>query len=132
MKPRSSEVGSSAQRERVLRACAKLPGVELTYPFGEGTAVFKVGDRMFAVAGEDEEPSRLTLKCDPDYGTYLTQQFDDIVPGYHMNKRHWITITLVPRVSKDLIDDLISNSYDLIVAALPAHAREALESHPRG
>jgi predicted DNA-binding protein (MmcQ/YjbR family) len=87
VRPRGNDDDATAQRERVVRECMKMPGAELTYPFGEETAVFKVGDKMFAVVSEDEDPGRLTMKCDPDYGAYLTQQFDDIVPGYHMNKR---------------------------------------------
>ncbi len=105
-----------------------LPGAELTYPFGEATTVFKVGGRMFAVVSEGDAPARITLKCDPDYASYLTQQFDDIVPGYHMNKRHWITISLTPSMSADLIDELISDAYDLIVAAMPSHTRQAFKS----
>ena len=126
MTPRGDTDDSSAQCERVVRSCTKLPGAELSYPFGEGAAVFKVGGRMFAVVSEDDEPGRLTLKCDPDYAAYLTQHFDDIVPGYHMNKRHWITIALVPTLSTDLIEDLISDSYELILAALPTQLRKAL------
>ncbi len=86
---------------------------------------------MFAVVSEGDAPARITLKCDPDYASYLIQQFEDIVPGYHMNKRHWITVSLTPTMSQDLIDDLISEAYDLIVAAMPAHARRAFTSHKR-
>lgn len=86
----------------------------LTYPFGPATAVFKVCGKMFAAVSVSDEPGRLTLKCDPDYATFLVQQFEAISPGYHMNKRHWVTITLDPTVSEDLIEELILGSYDLV------------------
>jgi predicted DNA-binding protein (MmcQ/YjbR family) len=72
---------------------------------------------MFAALGVLEEPNRLTLKCDPDYGALLIQQFDQISPGYHMNKHHWITIALDASVPTDLICELIVDSYELVVAA---------------
>ena len=78
---------------------------------------------MFAVHGELEEPNRLTLKCDPDYGALLMQQFEHISPGYHMNKHHWITIDLDGSVPTDLICELIVNSYDLVVATLAIDQR---------
>jgi predicted DNA-binding protein (MmcQ/YjbR family) len=118
----------SAERLRVLAVCTKLPGAELEYPFGLATAVFKAGGKMFAAVSLSDEPGRLTLKCDPDYAAFLIQQFDEMIPGYHMNKRHWITITLNPTMPADLIEDLISDSYDLVVASIPNHARPSLET----
>lgn len=109
-----------------MRRCSLLAGAELTYPFGESAAVFKVGDKMFAVLSEDEAPGRLTVKCEPDHGAYLTQHYDDIVPGYHMNKRHWITITLTPLMSRDVVEELIVDSYELVVATLTARVRNTL------
>ncbi|MBW4078047.1 MAG: MmcQ/YjbR family DNA-binding protein [Acidobacteria bacterium] len=113
-----------------MRTCGALAGAELTHPFGVDTAVFKVGGRVFAILTPHEEPPRVTLKCDPDYAILLAQQFDEIVPGYHMNKRHWITVTLSPTTSADLVDELIGVSYDLVVAALSADARSALAGPP--
>lgn len=78
---------------------------------------------MFAVVSKNDEPGQLTLKCNPDYAAFLTQQFDEIIPGYHMNKRHWITITLTPSISVDLVEELTTDSYELIVAAIPVHTR---------
>jgi predicted DNA-binding protein (MmcQ/YjbR family) len=124
--PRRRSSDSFDLQERAVRACAQLPGAELTYPFNEDAAVFKVGGKMFAVVSERESPGLITLKCDPDYATYLTQHFEDIVPGYHMNKRHWITLTLTTTMSRDLVDELISGSYELVLATLSVHAREAL------
>jgi predicted DNA-binding protein (MmcQ/YjbR family) len=108
--------------------CSRLVGAVETYPFGESTVVFKVGGKMFALLGLDEVPGQITLKCDPDYASFLVQQFVDVVPGYHMNKRHWITITLSPLLPPDLVDDLIGDSYDAVLASLPALIRRAIES----
>jgi predicted DNA-binding protein (MmcQ/YjbR family) len=126
MTARKGSDGSSAERLRVLAACTQLPSAELTHPFGVATAVFKAGDKMFAAVSLSDQPGRLTLKCDPDYAAFLIQQFDEITPGYHMNKRHWITITLNPTLPADLIEDLISDSYDLVIASIPNHARPSL------
>ena len=116
----------ASPRERALSQCAQLVGAELTYPFGDEVAVFKVGGKMFALASLDDDPARLTLKCDPDYASYLTQEFADISPGYHMNKRHWITLTLSTELSGGLVDELIVDSYELIVSSLPASLRREL------
>ena len=109
-----------------MSTCGAFTGAELTHPFGDDTAVFKVTGRIFAVTSLHEEPSSVTLKCDPDYAALLVQQFGEVVPGYHMNKHHWITITLSATMSADLVDELIGVSYDLVVAGLSAPARSAL------
>ena len=131
MTARKGSNESSAERSRVLAVCTQLSGAELTHPFGFDTAVFKAGGKMFAAVSLSDEPGRLTLKCDPDYGTFLIQQFDEMIPGYHMNKRHWITITLSPTLPPDLIEDLISDSYDSVIASLPKHARLSLGTKNR-
>jgi len=122
---------SGVTREHVSRACRRLPGAQLSYPFNEETAVYKVAERIFAIVSEGVAPDRVTLKCDPDYGSYLVQQFEQITPGYHMNKRHWITVALTSHLSQDLVDQLVVDSYELIVAALPVREREALASAAR-
>ena len=131
MSARAVSADSSAASGRVVRTCGALVGAELTHPFGVDTAVFKVGGKVFAILSPHEEPPRVTLKCDPDYAILLTQQFEAIVPGYHMNKRHWITVTLSPTTSPDLVDDLIGVSYDLVLAGLSAPARSIIERASR-
>ena len=123
MNPQQGAASSSVQSVRAQSTCTTLPGVQLTRPFRPSSAVFKVSGKMFAVHGELEEPNRLTLKCDPDYGALLMQQFEHISPGYHMNKHHWITIDLDGSVPTDLICELIVNSYDLVVATLAIDQR---------
>lgn len=110
-------------RKQALAVCSGLPAVELTHPFGDESAVFKVAGKMFSVVSLHDEPGSITLKCDPDDAQGLTGEYDEISPGYHMNKRHWITVTLGPGLPPGLVADLIADSYALVVASLPARAR---------
>ena len=71
-----------------------LPGSEKEYPFGPHVAVYKLGGKIFALVPTDEEPPSISLKCDPEYADGLRNIYDAIIPGYHLNKRHWNTITL--------------------------------------
>jgi len=95
------------------------PGAEETMPFGPDTLVYKVGGKMFALTSPDDFPSSLNLKCDPERALALRDQYAAIIPGYHMNKRHWNTLTLDGSVPAPLVRELIDHSYDLVVAALP-------------
>ena len=94
--------------------CLSLPDAEETYPFGPQVTVFKVGGKMFAVVPAEERPETITLKCDPERAIILRQDFPEIVPGYHTNKRHWNTIDLRGKVPEELVKDLIRHSYELV------------------
>ena len=98
------------------------------YPFGPGAFVVKVSGKMFALLSEDEDPATISLKVDPDEGELLRGQYPAIKPGYHLNKRHWITATIDGSLPPDLLPDLVDDSYDLVVRSLTRAAREALES----
>ena len=86
-----------------------LPNARLDYPFGEGVAVYKVKDKMFALVKEGSHPVRISLKCDPQLAQYLREKYESVMPGYHLNKKHWNTIivdgTLTVRQLKELVDD---------------------------
>jgi predicted DNA-binding protein (MmcQ/YjbR family) len=110
-------------RDEVLAICLNLPGAEETYPFGDGVAVIKVGDRMFALVPLFEEPGSVNLKCDPAQALEL---YPGIRPGYHQNKRHWNTVDLDGSVEDDVVHGLIADSYDLVVAGLPRSIRAEL------
>ena len=84
----------TAVRDRVLAACGGKPGAVEDYPFGDGAAVFKVAGRMFALVPLGETPGSVSLKCDPDLAVGLRSRYAGITPGYHLNKRHWNTVTL--------------------------------------
>jgi predicted DNA-binding protein (MmcQ/YjbR family) len=104
--------------------CLGLPGAREEFPFRPDVSVFKVGGRMFALSALLEEPLRVTLKCDPELAEQLRVTYESIVPGYHLNKRHWITVTVggVPDV---LVADLVNESYELVAASHSAAGRRA-------
>lgn len=95
------------------------PGAEETTPFGPDVLVYKVGGKMFAATVPEEFPSRINLKCDPERAEDLRDRHSAIVPGFHMNKKHWNTLYLDGSLPANLIRELIDHSYDLVVASLP-------------
>ena len=97
---------------------SNIKGSEGSYPFGPEALVYKVMGKMFALVSQQEEVPRLTLKCDPVNAEVLTSQFKSIVPGYHMNKKHWITISLKGELSDEMLMDLVDDSYELVVSNL--------------
>jgi len=98
-----------------LRArCLEMPGGSETFPFGPETSVFKVAGKIFALSPLDSEPLRVSVKCDPEVGEGLRATHESVVPGYHLNKRHWITVTLGADVPDARVRDLIEDSYDLV------------------
>lgn len=99
------------------------PGAEETTPFGPDVLVYKVGGKMFALTSPDEFPARINLKCDPDRAAMLRDEYDSIIPGYHMNKRHWNTLVLDGSLPTKLVRELIDHSYQLVVASLPKAQR---------
>jgi predicted DNA-binding protein (MmcQ/YjbR family) len=99
---------------QLRRLCLEPAGAEETFPFGPETSVFKVGGKMFALAALQREPLRVSVKCEPELGEQLRGTYDEIEPGYHLNKRHWLTITLGGAASDDLVRELVAGSYDLV------------------
>jgi predicted DNA-binding protein (MmcQ/YjbR family) len=120
---RSRAVTEHVTRETILGQCAAFPGSELSYPFGDDTAVFKVGGKMHALVSLDGEPGSVTLKCDPDAAIGLRNSYAAIGPGYYMNKRHWITVELGGDAPNALVTDLVADSYELVADGLPARLR---------
>lgn len=114
------------RRDRVLAACAAKPGAVEDYPFGEQVAVFKVAGRMFALVPLDDAPGSVSLKCDPGLAAALRDRYAGITAGYHLNKRHWNTVTLDGSVPDTEVLELIDHSYDLVVARLPRAQRNQL------
>ena len=99
-----------------------LPGAWLDYPFGENIAVYKVGHddvpgqsaKIFAMIWEDSRPLRVNLKCDPQLSLNLQEKYESVLPGYHMNKKHWITVICSGQLSDDEVTDLARLSYRLV------------------
>lgn len=92
----------------------------LDYPFGEDTAVYKIGHKemgegkMFALINQTTKPLRISLKCDPNLAEVLREKYETVVPGYHLNKKHWNTIICSGQLSEEEIKDLIRLSYNLV------------------
>lgn len=99
------------------------PAAKEDFPFDSTTLVLKVGGKMFALLGLNEEPLRVNLKCDPHQAELLRQRYPAIIPGYHMNKRHWNTVILDGSLSDEQIQTLIDDSYALVVRGLPKAKR---------
>lgn len=92
-----------------------LPNARLDYPFGEDVAVYKVRDKMFALVAEKSKPVSISLKCDPALAETLREKYESVMPGYHLNKKHWNTIVLSGQLTWQEIKDLIDHSYNLVV-----------------
>ena len=91
-----------------------LPDTRLDYPFGKGVAVYKLGDKMFALIEEKSSPVRLSLKCDPLLATTLRERYESVMPGYHLNKKHWNSVLLTGQLTWEEVQDLIRHSYELV------------------
>jgi predicted DNA-binding protein (MmcQ/YjbR family) len=124
------------QRERVSVVPLELPGAVLTHPFGDDVDVYKVGvqpassaggrlsgGKMFCLVSHYGDPGLMTLKVDPDHGAELVRNHAAITPGYHTNKRHWISVILDGSVDDGLLRTLVEDAYDLVVSTLSARAR---------
>ena len=95
-----------------------MPDAWLDYPFGEGVAVYKIGERMFALIAEGKDPVQISLKCDPALAQVLRERYETVMPGQHLNKKHWNTILLSGQLPNNEIEDLIRHSYLLATDAV--------------
>ena len=117
--------------EQLRDYCITKKGVTEHFPFDEVTLVFKVMNKMFALTGLDsweKGETKVNLKCDPDKSLELRGEYESITPGWHMNKKHWNTVTLNNDVSDDFAFQLIDHSYDLIVKGLTRKLQEELKA----
>ncbi len=116
-----------ALRESLRRRLAALPGATEEYPFTLAVRVFKVGGKMFALTDLEDDPVRLTLKGTPDDNEIDRAEFAAIRPAWHMNKRHWNTVTLDSTVPDEVLSEMIAASYALVVDGLTRTARAELK-----
>lgn len=105
--------------EEFREYCLSKPAASEGTPFGETVLVFKVGGKIFALASLDDVPARANLKCDPDLALELRDRYEQVRPGYHMNKRHWNTIEIEAGIPDAEIRKMIDHSYDLVAKKLP-------------
>jgi predicted DNA-binding protein (MmcQ/YjbR family) len=114
-----------------LRArCLGFPGAVEEFPFGTETSVFKVEGKIFALSALRSHPLKVSLKCEPELAEQLRAAHAAIVPGYHLNKRHWNTVTVDGSLSDAMVGDMVEDSYDLVVAAMSQRVRDALGWRP--
>ncbi len=96
-----------------------MPDSVREYPFGKEVAVYKVKDKMFALIAEGSDPVRLSLKCDPRLSVVLREKYETVMPGYHLNKKHWNTVVLSGQLPWEEVQGLIRLSYDLVTGNNP-------------
>ena len=111
--------------------CLRKPGASEETPFGPNVLVFKVGGKMFALAALDEVPPRVNLKCDPDLALDLRDRYEQVRPGYHMNKKHWNTVEIDSGIPANELRKMIDHSYELVAASLPKARRVKLSGGRR-
>src|SRR5882757_1299353 len=99
--------------------CLTKPGASEETPFGPDVLVFKVGGKMFALAALDEVPPTVNLKCDPDLALDLRDRYEQVRPGYHMNKKHWNTVEIESGIPDIELRKMIDHSYALVIERLP-------------
>ena len=106
--------------------CLSFTGAEETFPFGPETSVFKVAGKMFALSQLGADSLRVSVKCDPGLAEVLRGAHSAVLPGYHLNKRHWNTVIVDGSLPDEAIRDMIEDSYDLVASKLPRARRRAL------
>lgn len=105
---------------------SKKKGATEEFPFGPTAMVFKVMGKMFALIAVDKDPLRINLKCEPDLAMHLRHAYNAVLPGYHMNKKHWNTVIMDGSIPDAEIRKMIDDSYELVVAILNKSDREKL------
>lgn len=110
--------------EELREYCIKKENVEETFPFDQETLVFKVDGKMFLLCGINEYPVQFNVKCDPELAVELRAEHTCVLPGYHMNKKHWNTVVCDGSVSKKIVFQWIDNSYELVRKKKTARAKK--------
>lgn len=124
---------AAVKASQLRRACLALTGATEDFPFGDEVSVFRIGGKIFALSQLAGDPLRISLKCAPDLAVKLRAEYPAIVPGYHLNKRHWNTVTVDGSLPDRMLLELIEDSYDLVAESLTrAHRTElGLPDKPR-
>lgn len=118
-------MGLDGRIDQVREMLLAKPGATEDFPFGPDVMVFRIGEKgkIFGFLAWEENPLRISLKCDPDRALELRDRYPDIIPGYHLNKRLWNTVILGADEVWELLPEMIDESYDLILASLPKSKR---------
>jgi predicted DNA-binding protein (MmcQ/YjbR family) len=113
--------------EQLRSYCLAKPGVEETLPFGPDVLVFKVMGKLFLLCPLDTEGLQFNVKCDPDLAVELREQYASVLPGYHMNKKHWNTVMVDGSIPVKTLKEWVDHSYTLVADSLPAKLKQALK-----
>jgi predicted DNA-binding protein (MmcQ/YjbR family) len=113
--------------EQLRNYCQQKSGVYENFPFDNVTLTFRVKGKMFALCGINDGPLEVNLKCDPELSELLREKYDAIKPGWHMNKKHWNTVTLDGSIPDEEIKELIDMSYELVVKTLKKSHHDSLK-----
>jgi predicted DNA-binding protein (MmcQ/YjbR family) len=112
--------------EEISEFASALAGVIEEQPFGPSVDVLKVGGKIFAILSPESAPESISLKCDPDLAVALRLQYDAVLPGYHLNKRLWNTVHLDGTIPDGEVIDMVTHSYEQVVAGLSKSVRQGL------
>ncbi len=114
----------------LIEILGKQSGATLDYPFGDDVMVYKVMGKMYALLGNKDNPRRVNLKADPEDAIAYREIYENIIPGYHMNKKHWNTLYFDKddSISNDVIIEMVKESYDLVVSKLTRNQKEELKN----
>ena len=113
--------------ESLRNYCLNLKGVTESFPFGDDTLVFKIVNKVFLLASLTE-PSSFNVKCDPEKAIQLRESFSEVIPGYHMNKKHWNTVYYNGSLSDKQLIEMIDHSYKLVLKSLPKKQQEEINN----
>lgn len=114
--------------EELRDYCLAKPGVTEGLPFGEDTLVFKIGEKLFLLTSITES-TRFNVKCDPELAAELRERHPEVLPGYHMNKKHWNTVRTDGGLTRKQLCDMIDHSYNLVLKSLPKAVQTAIATH---
>lgn len=112
--------------EAISEFASSLAGVVEEQPFGPDVDVLKVGGKIFAILSPESSPESVSLKCEPELAAELRVEYSAVIPGYHLNKRHWNTVQLDGTISDDVILQMVTHSYEQVLAGLTKAVRETL------
>lgn len=117
----------SLTAEEIREYCLQKPHVTEDFPFDEHTLVFRIGNKIFLLMSLERDPLTFNFKATPQRAEELREQYPAIIPGYHMNKKHWSTITLDGIVPAPLVKELIDDSFQLVLQSLPKKKQQELQ-----
>lgn len=117
--------------DALSRYCLSRKGTTASYPFGEGALVMKAASKMFALLSESKDQPSISLKCDPFIAESLRQQYAAVIPGYHLNKKHWNTVRVDGSISDGELMRMIDHSYDLVFKSLTRAEKARILEQPQ-